>query len=192
MELCCQHVVIEKLIGTPNIIVCNIQLKFIYFYFDIFRYIQQGLAKLVNNDPKTIRLNFPAKLKNKNDVFSILSRENICSVCGWSNHFCKKSIIPKEFIRHMPSMYRFIFVYLIFIINYNQYIWISVVNKSHISHDTLLLCYWCHIKSNESDLNIRKKLFDMCKINKFNPKEYQTVIHLINLLKNTFLFDNPV
>lgn len=82
----------------------------------------------------------------------------------------------------MPSIYRFIFEYLIFIINYNQYIWISVVNKNHIFHNTLLLCYWCHIKSNVFDLSIRKKLFDMCEIKPLNPNKHHTVIHLINLL----------
>lgn len=80
----------------------------------IYRYISQGLAKLVNDDPKTIRLNFPADLKNRKDDFSVLPRENICTVCGRSEHFRKKSIIPKEFVRHMPSMYHFQILFLVF------------------------------------------------------------------------------
>lgn len=80
--------------------------NYIYtYYLIIYRYISQGLAKLVNDNPRTIRLNFPADLKNRKDNFSVLPRENICSVCGRSKHFRKKSIIPKEFVRHMPSMY---------------------------------------------------------------------------------------
>lgn len=62
------------------------------------------MAKLVNDDPRTIRLNFAADIKNRKDDFSIVPRENICTVCGRSEHFRKKSIIPKEFVRHMPSM----------------------------------------------------------------------------------------
>lgn len=83
----------------------------------ICRYISQGLAKLVNDDPKTIRLNFSADLKNRKDNFSVLPRENICTVCGRSEYFRKKSIIPKEFVRHMPSMLQ----YLICILSFHVY-----------------------------------------------------------------------
>lgn len=68
-----------------------------------YRYINQGLAKLVNDNPKTIRLNFPANIKKPKDNFSVLPRENICIVCGDSKHFHKKSVIPKEFVRYIPS-----------------------------------------------------------------------------------------
>lgn len=74
-----------------------------YLFIAIFRYLKQGLAKLVNENPKTIRLNFSAVIKNRKDKFSVLARENICTVCGSSKHFRKKSIIPREFVRHMPS-----------------------------------------------------------------------------------------
>jgi len=55
---------------------------------------------------------------------------------------------------------------------------ILAVHKTHIPHDTLLLCYWCHIKSNAYDLAIRKKLFNMCQIKELNPNEYQKVIFI--------------
>lgn len=74
-------------------------------YIYHYRYIAQDLAVLVNQNPRTIRLNFPALIKNLKDNFSILPRENICTVCGRSEHFRKKSIIPKEFVRYMPSVY---------------------------------------------------------------------------------------
>jgi len=55
---------------------------------------------------------------------------------------------------------------------------ILAVYKTHIPHDTLLLCYWCHIKSNTYDLAIRKKLFDMCQVKELNTNEYQKVIFI--------------
>lgn len=66
---------------------------------------------------------------------------------------------------------------------------IVAVHKTHIPHDTLLLCYWCHIKSNAFDLIIRKKLFNMCQIKELNPNEYQKVIFIkskvyLQILKN--------
>ncbi|KAE9544452.1 hypothetical protein AGLY_001631 [Aphis glycines] len=127
-------------------------------------YISQGLAKLVNDDPKTIRLNFPADLKNRKDDFSVLPRENICTVCGRSEHFRKKSIIPKEFVRHMPTEY-----------------------KSHIPHDTLLLCYWCHIKSNAFDFIIRKKIFNLCQIEEQNPNENQKIPAYVKIMRSKSL-----
>ncbi|VVC27069.1 Ribonuclease H-like domain,3'-5' exonuclease domain [Cinara cedri] len=115
-------------------------------------YITQGLAELVNDNPRTIRLNFPADFKNRNDNFSVLPRADICTVCGRTEYFRKKSIIPKEFVRYMPTS-----------------------AKSHITHDTLLLCYWCHIKSNTFDFAIRKQLFDKCQIKELNPNKYQKI-----------------
>lgn len=80
----------------------------------MYRYITQGLAKLVSDNPRTIRLNFPADIKNRKDSFSVLPRENICTVCGHSKHFRKKSIIPKEFVRHMPSKLQYNVFFLMF------------------------------------------------------------------------------
>lgn len=94
-------------------------------------------------------------------------------MCGRSEHFRKKSIIPKEFVRHMPSIYSKFFFLNILLITYLSIILAEY--KSHIPHDTLLLCYWCHIKSNAFDFDIRKKLFDMCQINELNFNEYQKV-----------------
>lgn len=70
----------------------------------LYRYITQGLAKLVNGNPKTIRLNFPANIKRPNDNFSVLPRENSCVICGNCECFHKKSVIPKEFSQYLPSM----------------------------------------------------------------------------------------
>lgn len=39
---------------------------------------------------------------------------------------------------------------------------VSVVMKSHTSHDVLLLCPSCHQRSNMSDLAVRHKLSKMC------------------------------
>ncbi|XP_025404832.1 exonuclease 3'-5' domain-containing protein 2 isoform X2 [Sipha flava] len=127
-------------------------------------YISQGLAKLVKDNPRTIRLNFSADLKNRKDKFSVLPRENICTVCGRPEYFRKKKIIPKEFVRHMPTAY-----------------------KSHIPHDTLLLCYWCHIKSNTFDSTIRKKLFDICKTNEVNPNEYRKIPAYVKIMRSKSL-----
>jgi len=113
-------------------------------------YISQGLAKLVNDNPRTIRLNFPADIKKPKDNFSVLPRENICIVCGSCEYFHKKNIIPKEFVRYIPTEY-----------------------KSHTSHDTLLICHFCFIKSNAFDLTLRKKLFEKCQIHELNPHDSQ-------------------
>ncbi|XP_050436824.1 exonuclease 3'-5' domain-containing protein 2-like isoform X2 [Adelges cooleyi] len=127
-------------------------------------YISQGLAKLVNDNPRTIRLNFPAEIKNRKDAFSIHFRDNICTVCGRTEHFRKKSIIPKEFVRHMPVEY-----------------------KSHIPHDTLLLCYWCHIRANTSDIEVRKRLFEICNVTEFKTNEHHKIPAYIKIIRSKHL-----
>ncbi|XP_050533718.1 exonuclease 3'-5' domain-containing protein 2 [Daktulosphaira vitifoliae] len=127
-------------------------------------YISQGLAKLVNENPRTIRLNFPADIKHKKDAFSVLFRHNICTVCGRTEHFRKKSIIPKEFIRHMPTEY-----------------------KSHIPHDTLLLCYWCHVKANTFDFEIRNRLFQKCNVVEINSKKYSMIPMYTKIMRSKHL-----
>lgn len=41
-------------------------------------------------------------------------------------------------------------------------LFVSVVMKVHQSHDVLLLCTFCHVKSNRTDQDLRMKLAKIC------------------------------
>jgi len=99
-------------------------------------YLEKGLAKLVNNDPPTIKLNFEPKGRGKSkDAFYLADRKNECSVCGENgeNTLTKHHIVPYCYRKYFP---------------------ISL--KRHVYHDVVLMCQECHWKYEES-ANVRKK-----------------------------------
>lgn len=104
-------------------------------------YLEKSLATLISENPFTVRLNFEPAGRNVGDAgqYYATPKENFCVVCGKSNSYIRKYIVPREYRKYFPS-----------------------VMKSHTSHDVLLLCPDCHQRSNMSDLNVRKKLSFLC------------------------------
>lgn len=68
---------------------------------------------------------------------------------------------------------------------YNLICWIffSVVMKAHQSHDVLLLCPSCHEISNNHDLQLRRKLADMCDAPLIGPMTHVRDNYLHNRRK---------
>lgn len=104
-------------------------------------YVSKGLAKLLTDEPYTIRLTFEPAGRAVGEVgkYYTIPKENKCVVCGKEDTFIRKNVVPREYRKYFP-----------------------VVMKNHTSHDILLLCTVCHQLSNMSDLNLRYKLADLC------------------------------
>lgn len=99
------------------------------------------MGTVVSESPYTVRLNFEPAARAVGDVgeFYKLPKLNQCVVCGVSESFNRKNIVPREYRKHFPD-----------------------VMKSHSSHDIVLLCPDCNRLSSSSDMNIRLKLAAQC------------------------------
>lgn len=103
-------------------------------------YLNKNLAVKIQDDPLIIRLTFePAGRPILDNVYYIHEKENCCVVCGKSNSFIKKNVVPHEYRKYFPS-----------------------IMKDHLSHDVLLLCVRCHKRSNAYDLMLRQQLVKEC------------------------------
>ncbi|XP_058118228.1 exonuclease 3'-5' domain-containing protein 2 [Anopheles ziemanni] len=105
-------------------------------------YVQRELADLVCQEPYTVRLRFEPAGRAVDDPGKYYQqvKENICVVCGATECFNRKNIVPRDYRRHFP-----------------------VVMKEHVSHDVLLLCADCHQRSNIFDERLRQKLSTLCE-----------------------------
>ncbi|XP_048505006.1 exonuclease 3'-5' domain-containing protein 2 isoform X2 [Athalia rosae] len=104
-------------------------------------YVEKGLGVMVKEDPYTVRLKFEPSGRAQGEVgrYYTQIKVNRCVVCGSTEKFIRKNVIPREYRKYFP-----------------------VVMKEHQSHDVLLLCPPCHQNSNMQDLQMRKRLAEMC------------------------------
>lgn len=104
-------------------------------------YIKRELGELVENEPFTVKLKFEPSGRALGEVGQYYTqvKVNQCVVCGTSENFIRKNVVPREYRKYFP-----------------------LVMKAHQSHDILLLCTTCHEVSNCHDLQFRRKLADMC------------------------------
>ena len=72
--------------------------------------------------------------KSKEDYY-LTFKENVCVVCGKSEAFLSKSIVPRDYRQHFPTCL-----------------------KDHHSHDILVMCPECHRVASDHDLTFRMKL----------------------------------
>lgn len=88
-----------------------------------YRYLNRGLAKLVEENPPAIMLLFEPKGRpeDEGNDFYIQTKRNICVGCGEGKHYLRYRIIPSCYRVHFPEHL-----------------------KSHRSHDIVLLCVDCH------------------------------------------------
>lgn len=105
-------------------------------------YCKKGLATLVCSDPLRMRLTFEpsGRAIGQPGQYDLSPKENRCVVCGVTDNFSRKFIIPKEYRRFFP-----------------------IALKSHSSHDILLLCLDCHRISSLEDNRMRERLAILCK-----------------------------
>ncbi|CAL7938298.1 unnamed protein product [Xylocopa violacea] len=104
-------------------------------------YVSKGLGDVIEEEPFTVRLKFEPSGRALGEVGQYYAqvKVNQCVVCGSSDKFIRKNVVPREYRKYFP-----------------------LVMKAHQSHDILLLCPSCHEISNCHDLQLRRKLADMC------------------------------
>ncbi|XP_014203861.1 exonuclease 3'-5' domain-containing protein 2 [Copidosoma floridanum] len=104
-------------------------------------YVFKQLGDVVQEDPFTIRLKFEPSGRALGEVgrYYTQVKKNQCVVCGTSDKFVRKNVVPREYRKYFP-----------------------IVMKSHQSHDILLLCPTCHQNSNFYDLQLRRELAEKC------------------------------
>lgn len=101
-------------------------------------YMEKNLAELISDNPFTVRLFFEPSGRPDNDRdYYLYEKANQCVVCGATESFVRKNIIPHEYRKHF-----------------------ALAMKDHTSHDILLLCLPCHQQSNYYDCLFRRQLAD--------------------------------
>ncbi|GFU03400.1 exonuclease 3'-5' domain-containing protein 2 [Nephila pilipes] len=103
-------------------------------------YVNNGLGEKICDEPYTVRLKFePSRRPRFDDVFYTKELSNQCVVCGTTENFHRKQVIPSEYRKYFPNLM-----------------------KKNLSHDVVLLCDDCHKKSNILDQEMRHKLAELC------------------------------
>ncbi|XP_017656795.1 exonuclease 3'-5' domain-containing protein 2 isoform X2 [Nannospalax galili] len=99
-------------------------------------YLDKGIGELVSEEPFVVRLQFePAGRPESPGDYYLMVKENLCVVCGKTDTYIRKNIIPHEYRKHFP-----------------------IEMKDHNSHDVLLLCTSCHAISNYYDNHLKQQL----------------------------------
>nr|XP_045011296.1 exonuclease 3'-5' domain-containing protein 2 isoform X2 [Jaculus jaculus] len=99
-------------------------------------YLDKGIGELVSEDPFVVRLQFePAGRPESPGDYYLMVKENMCVVCGKTDSYIRKNVIPHEYRKHFP-----------------------IEMKDHNSHDVLLLCTSCHAISNYYDNHLKQQL----------------------------------
>ncbi|KFO24205.1 Exonuclease 3'-5' domain-containing protein 2 [Fukomys damarensis] len=99
-------------------------------------YLDKGIGELVSEDPFVVKLQFePAGRPESPGDYYLMVKENVCAVCGRTDSYIRKNVIPHEYRKHFP-----------------------IEMKDHNSHDVLLLCTSCHAISNYYDNHLKQQL----------------------------------
>lgn len=114
-------------------------------------YVTKGLGEVIMEEPFTVKLKFEPSGRALGEVGQYYTQVklNQCVVCGTTEKFIRKNVVPREYRKYFP-----------------------LVMKAHQSHDILLLCPTCHEVSNCHDLQLRRKLADMCDAPLAGPLTY--------------------
>jgi hypothetical protein len=123
--------------GNCQVLDPNGELLFLCLPKKIKWYLSRNLAVLISENPTTIKLKFKPKGKtNKNDLYSLSEKKNICVVCGTDLDLTKHHIIPYCYRKHFPDKY-----------------------KNHNSHDIVPICWTHHIEYEKKYARIIKTIF---------------------------------
>lgn len=99
-------------------------------------YIDKRIGEMFSEDPFIVKLKFePSGRPESQEDYYLMAKENLCVVCGKTDSYIRKNIVPHEYRRHFP-----------------------VEMKDHNSHDVLLLCTACHAASNHHDNRLKQAL----------------------------------
>ncbi|XP_061105545.1 exonuclease 3'-5' domain-containing protein 2 isoform X1 [Conger conger] len=99
-------------------------------------YLDKDIGELLSEDPFIVKLKFePSGRPDSQQDYYLTAKENLCVVCGKTDSYIRKNIVPHEYRRHFPAEM-----------------------KDHNSHDILLLCTACHGASNVHDGQLKQAL----------------------------------
>ncbi|KAM5274280.1 exonuclease 3'-5' domain-containing protein 2 [Ctenodactylus gundi] len=99
-------------------------------------YLDKGIGELVSEEPFVVKLHFePAGRPESPGDYYLMVKENLCVVCGKTDSYIRKNVVPHEYRKHFP-----------------------IEMKDHNSHDVLLLCTSCHAISNYYDNHLKQQL----------------------------------
>lgn len=109
-------------------------------------YVERGLGKVVTEEPYTVRLLFEPAGRAVGSVgkYYQTPKANQCVVCGDSNSYIRKNIIPREYRRNFPCKYHIFIIWIIL------EIWFSSESRLiclieqllwKIIHHTMSFCY---------------------------------------------------
>ena len=99
-------------------------------------YVHKGLGEYVGEGKTNVRLKFEPSGRPEGPAgeYYLTDKLNRCVVCGKSESYLRKYIVPHEYRKFFPEIMR-----------------------DHQSHDVLLMCVSCHQSSNLQDLGIVHK-----------------------------------
>ena len=110
----------------------------------------RGLAKWTNEDENQIKLNFEPKGRSSRS-YGVSKKENICVVCANTENHVRFYIVPYVYRALLPNRY-----------------------KSHMSHDVVIVCGYCHINCEKYTQNRIKELEAICRPLGGYPPKYVT------------------
>jgi len=112
-------------------------------------YIEKGLGTYTDNEKTRVRLKFEPKDRPQGDAgkYYLEVKDNCCVVCGKNNSYLRKYVVPHDYRKHFPEIFR-----------------------EHQSHDILLMCVPCHKISQAHDFALRQELAELCNA-PINAKE---------------------
>lgn len=72
-------------------------------------YITKKLGELVNTEPYTVRLNFEPSGRALGEVGQYYTqvKVNQCVVCGCTEKFIRKNVVPREYRKYFPCKHLF-------------------------------------------------------------------------------------
>ena len=96
-------------------------------------YVTKGLGDYVDESETCVRLKFEPAGRPEGPAgdYYLTDKSNRCVVCGKTESYLRKYIVPHEYRKFFPE-----------------------VMRDHQSHDVLLMCVHCHQKSNLHDLGM--------------------------------------
>lgn len=76
-----------------------------FILYSLFRYFAKGRGEVVCENPMTVRLNFEpsGRPSSEYDRYYLTDKVNKCVVCGQSESFLRKNIVPHEYRKHFPE-----------------------------------------------------------------------------------------
>lgn len=127
-------------------------------------YLDRNLAKIIDNNPKMIKLNFFPKGDGDSERLLRYVRINRCVVCGSTegDTLTKHHIVPKEFRKHFPHSY-----------------------KSRRSIFLVMICESCHALYECHANTLKKELYNRFDIKRLHLHRRKILNGLNALLNNS-------